>query len=171
MGPHHSTARPLSRRRQNHFGLTCMSSVTPCSSPLRLPRGEVVYYPTGRPNIPSLVSQIAALALGYSVAVYPLQQPNLSRFPPGVWHWAVVLGEFILFIVPPSESAESSSDQSGYQSEDSPYYDSDKVNPEAPWAGYGYWHSSSVHRERHRWGRGCPTTAGNGVMVQLQDKT
>ena len=112
-----------------------MSSVPPGSSPLRLPRGEVVYYPTGCPNIPTLVSQIAAL--GYSVAVYPLQQPDLSTLPPGVWHWAVVLGEFILFIVPPSESSESSLDQS----DDSPYYDSDNVNPEAPWAGYGYWHS------------------------------
>ena len=116
-----------------------MSAVPPCSSPLRLPRGEVVYYPTGSPNIPTLVSQIAAL--GYSVAVYPLQQPDLSRFPLGVQHWAVVLGDFILFIVLPSETAESSSDQSGYQSEDSPYYDSDNVDPEAPWARYGYWHS------------------------------
>jgi hypothetical protein len=112
-----------------------MSSVPPGSSPLRLPRGEVVYYTTGCPNIPILVSQIAAL--GYSVAIYPLQQPDLGRFPPGVWHWAVVQGEFILFIVPPSESSESSLDQS----DDSPYYDSDNVNPEAPWAGYGYWHS------------------------------
>jgi hypothetical protein len=116
-----------------------MSAVPPGSSPLHLPCGEVVYYPTGRPNIPTLVSQITAV--GYSVAAYPLQQPDLSRFPPGIWHWAVVLGEFILFIVPPSESAESSSDQSGYQSEDSPYYDSDNVNPEAPWEGNGYWHS------------------------------
>ena len=117
-----------------------MASAPPDSSPLRLPRGEVVYYQTGRPNIPTLVSQIAAL--GYSVAAfYPLQQTDLSRVPPGVWHWAVVLGEFILFIVPPSESAESSSDQSGYQSEDSPFYDSDNVDPENPGGGYGYWHS------------------------------
>jgi hypothetical protein len=107
-----------------------MSFIPPDCSPLRLPRGELVYYPTGRPNIPTLVSQITAL--GYSVAVYPLQQPNLSRFPPGVWHWAVVLGDFILFLVLPSESAESSSDQSGYQSEDSPFYDSDNVYPENP---------------------------------------
>ena len=116
-----------------------MSSVPPGCSPLRLPRGEVVYYPIGLQNIPTLVSQITAL--GYSVAIYPLQQPNLSRFSPGVWHWAVVLGDFILFIVLPSESAESSSDQSGYQSEDSPFYDSDNVDPENPGGGYGYWHS------------------------------
>ena len=80
-----------------------MSSVPPGCSPLRLPRGEVVYYPIDLQNIPTLVSQNTAL--GYSVAVYPLQQPNLSRFSPGVWHWAVVLGDFILFIVLPSESA------------------------------------------------------------------
>ncbi len=62
--------------------------------------------------------------------------------PKSVSSGGLVLGEFIFFIiVPPSESAESSSDQSGYQSEDSPYYDSDNVNPEAPWEGYGYWHS------------------------------
>jgi hypothetical protein len=116
-----------------------MSTVPPGSSPLRLPRGEVVYYPTGRPNIPTLISQIRAV--GYSVAAYPLQQPDLSGFPPGVWHLAVVLGEFILFIVLPSESAESSSDQSGYQSEDSNFYDSDNVDPDNPGGGYGYWRS------------------------------
>jgi len=116
-----------------------MSAEPPESSPLRLPRGESVSYPTGRPNIPTLVNQITAL--GYSVAVYPLQQPNLSRFPPGVWHWAVVLGDFILFLVFPSESAESSSDQSGYETEDSPFYDSDNVDPENPGGGYGYWQS------------------------------
>ena len=112
-----------------------MSFVPPDCSPLRLPPGELVYYPTGRPNIPTLVSQITAL--GYSVAVYPLQQPNLSRFPPGVWHCAVVLGDFILFLVRPSESAESSSDQSGYETEDSPFYDSDNVDPDNPGGGYG----------------------------------
>ena len=122
---------------ETNLGWSFMSSVPPGCSPLRLPRGEVVHYPTGRPNIPTLVSQITVF--GYSVAVYPLQQPNLSRFPPGVWHWAVVLGDFILFLVRPSESAESSSDQSGYETEDSPFYDSDNVDPDNPGGGYGYW--------------------------------
>ncbi len=85
-----------------------------------------MFYPSGRPSICALTREIAAL--GYSVAVYPLQQPDLSRFPPGVWHWAVVLGDFVLFLVLPSESAESSSD------------DSDNVDPENPGGGYGYWH-------------------------------
>ena len=119
-----------------------MSAVPPGSSPLRLPRGEVLYYPTGHPHIRTLTREIEAL--GYGFAVYPLQQPDLSRFPPGVWHWAVVLGEFILFLVLPSESAESaesSSDQSGYLSKESPFYDSDNVDPENPGGGYGYWHS------------------------------
>jgi hypothetical protein len=79
--------------------------------------------------------------LGYVVAVYPLQQPDLSRFPQGVWHWVVVLGEFILFLVFPAEQAESSSDQSGYLSEESPYYDEENVDPDNPEGGYGYWHS------------------------------
>ncbi len=122
---------------ETNLGWSFMSSVPPGCSPLRLPRGEVVHYPTGRPNIPTLVSQITVF--GYSVAVYPLQQPNLSRFPPGVWHWAVVLGDFILFLVRPSESAESSSDQSSYETEDSPFYDSDNVDPDNPGGGYGYW--------------------------------
>jgi hypothetical protein len=124
---------------ETKLGLSFMSSVPPGCSPLRLPRGEFVFYPTDRPNIRVLTREIAAL--GYCVAVYPLQQPDLSRFPPGVWHWAVVLGDFILVLVLPSESAESSSDQSGYQSKDSPFYDSDNVDPENPGGGYGYWHS------------------------------
>ncbi len=115
-----------------------MSSGPPGCSPLRLPRGEFVFYPTGRPNIHVLTREITAL--GYCVAVYPLHQPNLSRFPPGVWHWAVVLGDFIFFLYCPSEPAESSSDQSGHQSEDSPFYDSDNVDPDNPGGGYGYWH-------------------------------
>ena len=116
-----------------------MSTGPPGSSPLRLPRGEVLFYPTGGPNILTVTREIEAL--GYGVAVYPLQQPDLSLFPPGVWHWAVALGGFILFLVIPSEPAEeSSSDQSGYLSEQSPIYDSDNVDPEDPEGGYGYWH-------------------------------
>ena len=77
-----------------------MSSVPPGSSPLRLPLGEVVFYPTGRPGIHTLVRQIAAL--GYSVTDFPLPHTDLSSLPPGVWHCAVVLGDFFLFIVAPT---------------------------------------------------------------------
>ena len=115
-----------------------MSSVPPGLSSLRLPLGDIVHYPTGRPSIRVLTREIAAL--GYCVVVYPLQQPDLSRFPPGVWHWVVVLGEFILFLVFPAEQAESSLDQSGYLSEDSPYYNEENVDPDNPGGGYGYWH-------------------------------
>ena len=117
-----------------------MSSVPPGCSPLRLPRGEIVFYPTGRPSIRVLTREIAAL--GYEVSGFPLRNTDLRLLLAlEVWHWAVVIGDIILFIVAPSESSESASDQSGYQTEDSPYYDSDNVDPEAPWAGYGYWHS------------------------------
>jgi len=137
----HSPARPFSRGRKNHFVSRCqsiltrMSSVPPNLSPLRLPRGEIVFYPTGRPSIRVLTHTIAAL--GYEVSGFPLSHTDLRPLPPGVWHWAVVLGEFILFIVLPPESAELSSDQSSYQSKDSPYYDSDNVDPDAPWLGRG----------------------------------
>jgi hypothetical protein len=119
-----------------------MSSVPPGCSPLRLPRGETVFYPTGCPSIRELTREIAAL--GYEVSGFPLRNTDLRLLlAPGVWHWAVVLGDIILFIVAPSESAEASSDQSGYLSEESPFYDSDNVDPENPGGGggYGYWHS------------------------------
>jgi hypothetical protein len=114
-----------------------ISAVPPGCSQLRLQRGELVFYPTGRPSIRTLTREIEAF--GYGVADFPLQQPDLSRLPPGVWHWAVVIGDLILFLALPSESAESSSDQSGYLSEESPFYDSDNVDPENPRGGYGYW--------------------------------
>jgi len=127
---------------ETKFGFSFMSSVPPGCSPLHLPRGEFVFYPTGRPSICMLTRSIAAL--GYEVSGFPLSHNNLRSLPPGVWHWAVILGEFIFFIVLPPESAESSessSDQSGYLSKASLYYDSDNVDPDAPWLGRGYWHS------------------------------
>jgi len=119
-----------------------MSSVPPNLSPLRLPRGEIVFYPTGRPSIRVLTHTIAAL--GYKVSGFPLSHTHLRPLPPRVWHWAVVLGDFILLIVLPpesAESAESSSDQSGYLSKESPIYDEENVDPDAPWLGRSYWHS------------------------------
>ena len=118
-----------------------MSSVPRGLSPLRLPRGEIVFYPTGRPGIRSLVREIAAL--GYSVSSFPLPRTDLSPLPPGVWHCAVVLGDFILFIVAPMAPSESSSDQSddSPSSHNEPYDDSDNVDPDFPWLGRGYWHS------------------------------
>ena len=115
-----------------------MSSVPPGLSPLRLPRGEIVFYPTGRPGIRSLICEIAAL--GYSVSGFPLPHTDLSPLPPGVWHCAVVLGDFILFIVaptPPSSSdSDSSSVQSAYGSSSHNEPDSDNVDPDFPEDGY-----------------------------------
>jgi len=110
-----------------------MSSGPPGHSPLRLPRGEIVFFPTGRPSIRVLTQEIAAL--GYEVSGFPLSTTDLRLLlAPEVWHWAVVIGHTILFIVAPLESpeTESSSDQSGYLSEGSLFYDSDNVDPDNP---------------------------------------
>ena len=115
-----------------------MSSVPPGCSPLRLPREEIVFYPTSCPSTLALAQEIAAL--GYKVSGFPLRNTNLRLlFAPGVWHWTVVIGDIILFIVVPVESTDSASDQSGYKTEDSPFYDSDNVDPDNPGGGYGHW--------------------------------
>ena len=113
-----------------------MSSVPPGLSPLRLPLGDIVFYPTGRPCLCLLINQITAL--GYLVSGFPLSHTDLSPLPPGVWHCVVVIGDFILFIVTPtapSSFSESSSDQSGYESSinepDSDNFDPD-FSPMAP---------------------------------------
>ena len=115
-----------------------MSSVPPGLSPLRLPLGEIVFYPTGRPSIRSLIREIAAL--GYSVLCFPLLHTDLSPLPPGVWLCAVVLGDFILFIVAPTPPSLSDSDssllQSAYGSSSHNKPDSDNVDPDFPEDSY-----------------------------------
>ena len=113
-----------------------MSSVPPELSPLRLPRGEIVFYPTSRPSIRVLTRDIAAL--GYEVLGFPIHHTNLRPLPPGVWHCAVVLGDIILFIVDPTEplSSDSSLPQSGYGSSSHNEPDSDNVDPDFPEDGY-----------------------------------
>ncbi len=113
-----------------------MSSVPPGLSPLRLLRGEIVFYPTGRPSIRVLTREIAAL--GYEVSGFPLHHTGLRPLPPGVWHCAVVLSDIILFIVDPTEpsSSDSSSLQSGYGSSSHNEPDSDNVDPDFPKDGY-----------------------------------
>ena len=37
-------------------------------------------------------------ALGYEVSGFPLPHTNLRPLPPGVWHWAVVLGNIVLLL-------------------------------------------------------------------------
>jgi len=97
-----------------------------------------VFYSTGRPSIRSLTREIAAL--GYEVSGFPLPHTDLRPLPLGVRHWAVVLGDIILFIVAPTapSSSDLSSDQSGYvSSHNEP--DSDNVDPDFP--ENGYWRS------------------------------
>ncbi len=115
-----------------------MDSVPWDCIPLRLPRGEIVSYPAGRPSIRVLIQQI--LALGYEVLGFPLQQTDLEQLPPGVWYSAVVLGEFILFIADPTElsASDSASLTSSYGSSQAPDWpDSDNVDPDFPEDGYG----------------------------------
>ena len=144
-----------------------MSFVPPGLSPLRLPLGNIVYYPTGRPSIRVLAREIAAL--GYEVSVFPLTHPDLRPLTPGVWHNSVVIGEIIIFIATPTApsvfqdssasdlsayesdhnendsdnfdpdfQAASSSDQIGYES-DHNEPDSDNIDPDFP--EDGYWHA------------------------------
>ena len=135
-----------------------MEPVPPDSSPLYLPRGEIVYYPTARPSIRVLTQQIAAL--GYEVTEFPLQETDLRQLPTGVWHRAVVIAGYIIFIVDPGEvllivgqeerSAQSSASRtSGYGSFAEPEgHNSD--NPDPSEDGYGYsnefgdWDSDNV---------------------------
>ena len=115
-----------------------MDSIPWDCTPLRLPRGEIVIYPTGRPSIRVLIQQISDL--GYEVVGFPLQQTDLRHLPPGVWYSAVVIGEVILFIVNPTEpsASDSASLTSGYGSSQAPDWpDSDNVDPDFPEDGYG----------------------------------
>ena len=136
----------------------------PGLSPLRLPLGNIVYYPTSRPSIRVLAREIAAL--GYEVSVFPLSHTDLRLIlAPGVWYNSVVIGDVIIFIVTPTapstfpdssasdlsvnegshhypdsdnfdpEFEASSSDQSGYES-DHNEVDSDNVDPKFPERGY-----------------------------------
>ncbi len=104
--------------------------------PLRLPRGEIVSYPAGRPSIQVLIQQISAL--GYEVLGFPLQQTNLGQLPPGVWYSAVIIGAFILFIVDPTARSAlySASLTSGYPSFSDGKPDLDNVDTDFPEAGY-----------------------------------
>ena len=112
-----------------------MSSDNPDYSPLRLPRGEVVFYHTRSPGVRVLTQLIENQ--GYEVTWYPLRTVNLRTLPRGVWHCAVVIGEFILFIVDPRE--QSSSDSESFASGESSWDnapDSDNVDPDFPENGY-----------------------------------
>ena len=124
-----------------------MYSIPPSFSSLRLPLGDFVVYPSDRPSIRTLVRQIADL--GYSVEVYLFPHNDLRALPPGDRHWAVVIGDAILVIIPLSLSSDSLGDSSDDRSSSSvsgssriePYYNSDYVDSDFLWLGRGYWHS------------------------------
>ena len=114
-----------------------MSSVPPGLSSLHLPLEEIVFYPASRPCIRLLIRQIADL--GYSVSSFLLTHTDLSPLPPGVWHCAVVISDFILFIVAPtapSSFSDSLSYQNAYGSFSHNEPNSDNVDPDFPEAGY-----------------------------------
>ena len=75
-----------------------MYSVPPGFSKLRLPLGDFVIYPTACPSIRTLVRQIDYQV--YSVQTYLFPNNNLRAIPPGDRHWAVVIGDAVLVIVP-----------------------------------------------------------------------
>ena len=122
--------RSPSLRDEVHHSLFFMSSVPPGLSSLRLPLGDIVHYPTGRPSIRVLAREIAAL--GYEVLVFPLAHPDLRPLTPGVWHNSVVIGDIIICIVTPtapSVFSDSTSAQSGYvSSHNAP--DSENLDPD-----------------------------------------
>ena len=99
-------------------------------------RGNCVLLHRSPQSIRSLTRDIAAL--GYEVLGFPLRHTDLRLLlAPGVWHWTVVLGDIILFIVAPTAppSLDSSSDQSAYESSiNEP--DSDNIDPDFPEDGY-----------------------------------
>ena len=122
--------RSTSLRDEVHHSLFFMSSVPPGLSSLRLPLGDIVHYPTGRPSIRVLAREIAAL--GYEVSVFPLAHPDLRPLTPGVWHNSVVINDIIICIVTPmapSVFLDSTSAQRGYvSSHNAP--DSENLDPD-----------------------------------------
>jgi hypothetical protein len=119
-----------------------MYSIPPGFSSLRLPLGDFVIYPTERPSIRTLIRQIENQ--GYSVQTYLFPNNNLRALPPSNRHWAVVIGDAILVIVPPSSSDSSvdpsdgvSSVSASCSSRISSIDDSDQVDPVFPWLGKG----------------------------------
>ena len=119
-----------------------MYSIPPGFSSLRLPLGDFVIYPTERPSIRTLVRQIEDQ--GYSVQTYLFPNNNLRVLPPSDLHWAVVIGDAILVIVPPSSSDSSVDPSDGTSSISvscssciSSIDDSDQVDSDFPWLGKG----------------------------------
>ena len=80
-----------------------MEPPPPHFSSLRLLRGDIVWFPTGRPNIRVLTRQIRAL--GYEVWNLHVDIPGFQQqqLPKVVWLHEVVLGRVILFIADPAE--------------------------------------------------------------------
>ena len=111
-----------------------MEPPPPHFSSLHLPRGDIVWYPTGRPNIRVLTRQIRAL--GYEVWDLHVDIPGFQQqqLPQAVWLHAVVLGRVILVIADPAESSSSISSSSDLTSDQRSEASSEVVDPDT-----GYW--------------------------------
>ena len=119
-----------------------MNLPPPHFSSLRLPRGELISYPTGRPNIRRITRQIQDFGYGVWVLHVDIAGFQRQRIPSATWFHAVILSRVILLLSEPeasssshSSSSDSASDRSRESSPDSGGVDSDNVDPDAPELG------------------------------------
>ena len=112
-------------------------------SSLRLPRGERVYYNTGRPNIRVLTRDIRALYYDVWILHVDIAGTQRQEIPRRAWLHAILISRVLLLISVPEgeeQSGSSASDPSNAGSENSEgssvAYDSDNVDPDAPERGY-----------------------------------
>ena len=119
-----------------------METPPPHFSSLRLPRGEILWYPTGRPNIRVLTRQIKDL--GYDVWHLHIDIAGFQRqqIPQATWFHAVILSRVILLVSDPgassslhSSSSDSALDHSSESSSGAEGVDSDQVDPDTPELG------------------------------------
>ena len=112
-------------------------------SSLRLPRGERVYYNTGRPNIRVLTRDIRALYYDVWILHVDIAGTQRQEIPRRAWLHAILISRVLLLISVPEgeeQSGSSASDPSNEGSDSSEgaseVYDSDNVDPDAPERGY-----------------------------------
>ena len=107
-----------------------MESNPPTSSSLRLLRGKVVWYNTGRPNIRLLTRQIRDL--GYKVWVLHIDIAGFQRqqIPRAEWLHAVVISRVLLLIADPASSGQSTASAQSSESRSIETDDSDNFDPD-----------------------------------------
>ena len=119
-----------------------MNLPPPHFSSLRLPRGELIFYPTGRPNIRRITRQIQDFGYGVWVLHVDIAGFQRQQIPSATWFHAVILSRVILLLSEPegsssshSSSSDSASDRSRESLPDTGGVDSDNVDPDAPELG------------------------------------